>query len=153
MFKTVESILAAVVMSGSVGCPAIPAGAAAIPPAQFQDGPTIAATVVRADFDAWLSGMRLLNPDLAIRADLATLNRQAARIRAELNRPMSRREAWLHFAKLNPYLRDAHAGIQMPGYREALETHLKAGGRVVPVEVRFQIGNLKLPLRQLDPAP
>ncbi len=137
MFKTIESILAAVVMSGSVGCPAVPAGAAALPPAKFQDGPTLAATVVRADFDAWLSGMRLLNPDLASRADLATLNRQAARIRAELNGPMSRREAWLHFAKLNPYLRDAHAGIQMPGYREALAAHLEAGGRIVPVEVRF----------------
>lgn len=50
---------------------------------------------------------------------------------------MSRREAWLHFAKLNPYLHDAHAGVQMPGYRDALEAHVKAGGRIVPVEVRF----------------
>jgi C-terminal processing protease CtpA/Prc len=133
VFKAIKKILAAIMLCGSAAV----AGGADLPPAKFEDGPTIAASVIQADFAAWLSGMRLLNPDLGIRADLRALNRQAARIRAELTQPMSRREAWLHFAKLNPYLHDAHAGVQMPGYRDALEAHIKAGGRIVPVEVRF----------------
>jgi hypothetical protein len=31
----------------------------------------------------------------------------------------------------------AHAGIQLPDYRGALDAHLKAGGHVVPLDVRF----------------
>lgn len=118
-------------------CVAISTNNATLPPAKFDDGPAIAPAVLVADFDGWMSGMRLLNPDLSIRADMPALNQEAARIRAELTKPMTRREAWLHFAKLNPYLRDAHGGIQMPDYREALEAYLKAGGHVVPVDVRF----------------
>jgi len=140
--------LAAVLLSISVtettSLAASPAGRCArhasqpaLPPAAFEDGPLISQADLVADFDGWMSGMRALNPDLSIRADLPTLDRQAARIRATLTGPMSRREAWEHFAELNPYLRDAHAGIQMPDYREALQAHLKAGGHVVPVEVRF----------------
>jgi C-terminal processing protease CtpA/Prc len=118
-------------------CVALPTGPSTLPPARFEDGPTIAASALVADFDAWMSGMRALNPDLSIRANLQELNEEAARIRAELTRPMNRREAWQHFAKLNPYLHDGHAGVQMPGYREALEAHLKAGGHIVPIDVRF----------------
>lgn len=118
-------------------CAAMAASVPALPPAKFADGPTIARAVLVADFDAWMSGLRATNPDLSIRADIRKLNRKAARIRGELTRPMSRREAWLHFAKLNPHLRDAHGGIQMPDYRDALATYLKAGGHIVPIEVRF----------------
>jgi hypothetical protein len=126
-----------VVAAADDQCVAISPNTSPLPPAKFEDGPTIAPTVLVADFEAWMSGMRLLNPALSIRADMPALNHEAARIRAELTKPMTRREAWLHFAKLNPYLRDAHGGIQMPDYREALEAYLKAGGHVVPIEVRF----------------
>lgn len=126
-------------------CAAITPNVSPLTAAKYEDGPTIAPTVLVADFDAWLTGMRLLNPDLSHRADTKELDQEAARIRKELTRPMSRREAWLHFARLNPYLRDAHGGIQMPDYREALEAHLKAGGHVVPLEVRFaKDGSLRL---------
>ena len=118
-------------------CVGIASSSPALPPAKFDDGPTIAPAALVADFDAWMSAMHAINPDLSIRADLQALSRRAAHIRRELTRPMSRREAWLHFAKLNPYLRDAHAGIQMPDYRAALEAHLQAGGHTVPIEVRF----------------
>lgn len=118
-------------------CTAAAAGPAVLPPAVVDDGPIIAPPALVADLDAWMAGMRAINPDLSIRTDMRQLDREAALIRAELTRPMSRREAWLHFARLNPYLRDGHSGIQMPGYREALQAHLKAGGRIVPVEIRF----------------
>jgi C-terminal processing protease CtpA/Prc len=126
-------------------CAHISTAAWELAPARFDDGPMIAQAELVADFDAWISGMRALNPDLSIRADMQQLSQQAEGIRRELTRPMSRREAWLHFARLNPYLRDAHAGIQMPNYREALETHLKAGGHIVPIEVRFaEDGSLRV---------
>jgi hypothetical protein len=119
------------------GSAPIASSSAKLPLAKFEEGPTILQPDLIADFDAWMSGMRALNPDISIRADVPTLDREAAGIRASLTGPMSRREAWLHFARLNPYMRDAHAGIQMPGYREALEAHIKAGGHVAPIEVRF----------------
>ena len=118
-------------------CAPVASSVPKLPAPTFQDGPTISQADLIADFDAWMSGMHALNPDLSIRVDLQVLERESARIRAELTRPMSRREAWLHFAQLNPYLRDAHAGIQMPDYRGALHAHLEAGGHVVPIEVRF----------------
>ena len=102
-----------------------------LPAPTFQDGPTLSQADLLTDFDGWISGMHALNPDLSIRADMQMLERESARIRAELTGPMSRREAWLHFAQLNPHLRDAHAGIQMPDYRGAMAAHLKAGGHVV----------------------
>jgi hypothetical protein len=108
-----------------------------LPAPTFQDGPTLSQADLLTDFDGWISGMHALNPDLSIRADMQMLERESARIRAELTGPMSRREAWLHFAQLNPHLRDAHAGIQMPDYRGAMAAHLEAGGHVVPIEVRF----------------
>ena len=123
--------------SSGTQCTAVSAGVPALPAAKLEDGPTIAPNVLVADFDGWMSEMRLLNPDLSIRVNMPALKSEAARIREELTKPMTRREAWLHFAKLNPYLWDAHGGIQMPDYRNALEAHIKAGGRVVPVEVRF----------------
>lgn len=118
-------------------CAPVAPSPSTLPAATFQEGPTISQADLVADFDGWISGMNALNPDLSIRVDMQMLNRESARIRADLTGPMSRREAWLHFAQLNPYLRDAHAGIQIPDYRGALAAHLKAGGHVVPVEVRF----------------
>lgn len=111
----------------------------------FQDGPTLSQADLLADFDGWIAGMHALNPDLSIRVDMQVLERESARIRGELTAPMSRREAWLHFAQLNPHLRDAHAGIQIPDYRGALAAHLKARGHIVPIEVRFAAdGSLRL---------
>src|SRR5882762_5432672 len=108
-----------------------------LPAAKFDEGPTIAQADLVSDFDAWMTGMRSLNPDMSIRADMRAVGKQAALIRGSLARPMTRREAWKQFAKLNPYLKDGHSGIYMPDYREALDAHVTAGGHIVPVEVRF----------------
>jgi C-terminal processing protease CtpA/Prc len=131
-------------VSGERRTPSSPS-APGLPAAEFEEGPTIPQADLLTDLDAWMSGLRALNPDLSIRADMPSLAREAARIRRQLTKPMSRRGAWLRFAQLNPYLRDAHAGIQMPGYREALEVHLKAGGHIVPIDVRFDArGSLRV---------
>lgn len=120
--------------AAGIHCPAS-AGAPLSP--QFEDGPTIARDALLTDFDAWMSGLRQFGPNLFGRAHRAEFDEQASRVRSQLDAPMSRREAWLHFAELNPYLHDGHSGIQMPNYRAALEAHLKARGHIVPVEVRF----------------
>ncbi len=131
-------VLAPAARAGAPGeCPAPAALAPELPVARFEEGPRIAPAALRADFDAWLTGLRDMNPDLARRADPAAIEREAARIRAQLNEPLTRRQAWLTFATLNPLLNDGHAGILMPNYRDALLAHLKAGGRIVPLEVRF----------------
>ena len=105
--------------------------------ARFYESAEIAAPDLVSDFDGWLAQMQSTNPDLSIRAEMKEIDRQAARIRAALTRPMNQREAWLAFARMNPFLRDGHNGVLMPGYRAKLEAHLQAGGRVLPFEVRF----------------
>ena len=108
-----------------------------LPAARFDEGPTITQADLVADFDAWMSGMRTLNPDISIRTDMRAVDREATLIRRSLAGPMTRRQAWKQFARLNPYLKDGHSGIYMPDYRDALEVYVNAGGRIVPVEVRF----------------
>lgn len=118
------------------GCPRI-STARPLPDARYEEGPTISLADLLADFDAWIAGMRALNPDLSVRSDVDSLEELAARIRGSITGPMTRRRAWLQFAQLNPSLKDGHNGIFMPDYRDALETHIAAGGRIVPIEVRF----------------
>ena len=125
------------VSSSGTRCPQIPSNAPKLAVAQFEEGPTISQADLVADFDAWISGMRALNPDISIRADVRSLDEEAARIRRSLTGPMTRRRAWKQFSQLNPHLKDGHNAIYMPDYRDALEAHIAAGGRVVPIEVRF----------------
>jgi hypothetical protein len=118
-------------------CPRVTTNAPRLPAARFEEGPTITQSDLVSDFDAWMLGMRALNPDISIRADMQAVDRKAALIRSSLTGPMTRRQAWMQFARLNPYLKDGHSGIYMPDYRDALEAHVTAGGRIVPVDVRF----------------
>jgi hypothetical protein len=118
-------------------CPRVTPNARQLPAARLEEGPTITQADLVSDFDAWLSSMRALNPDISIRADIRAVDKQAALIRRSLTGPMTRREAWKQFAKLNPFFKDGHSGIYMPDYRDALDAHVSAGGRIVPVEVRF----------------
>ena len=136
--RTIAAVLALMGLAAIVdSCAELGPPLPALPSPQFEDGPMIAQADLVADFDAWMSGMRALSPDLSIRSDMQVLQRQAAQIRQGLNRPMSRRQAWEQFARLNPVLNDGHNAIYMPDYRGALEAHLKSGGHIVPLEVRF----------------
>jgi Peptidase family S41 len=110
---------------------------APLPPARFPDGPTIPAEGIRSDLDGWLTGMAKLNPDLSIRTDTPAMEREAAAIRASIAGPLSRREAWLLFSRINPHLRDGHSGILMPDAAAVLQQYLTTGGRIVPLELRF----------------
>lgn len=108
---------------------------APLPAPRFPDGPTISAEGVRADLDAWMRGMAALNPDLSVRTDFDGMNRELEAVRAAITAPMSRREAWLLLARINPHLRDGHSGVLIPA--GLLAAHLAQGGRLAPVEFRF----------------
>ncbi len=112
-----------------------PAGAPRAP--VLASGPLIAADDVRADFEGWLAQMAALHPDLSLRTDLAGFERTRAAIVAAIDRPMTQREAWLLFARLNPYLRDGHNGIQMPDRAALAQAHVDAGGRIFPFTVHL----------------
>lgn len=107
------------------------------PTAQFQTEPLIPANELRAEFDHWLDAMAAHHPDYPGRVNIAAIEAKAAALRSQLDRPITRREAFLIFAQLNPLLRDGHLGVLYPDYRGALERHIAAGGRIAPVEIRF----------------
>lgn len=127
------SILAGPALAQTCSRPTLPP----LPPAKFANGPTIAPADLVSDFDGWMAALKENDPALTLRADAAALKQQAAALRATLIKPLSRREAWLHLALLNPVLRDGHNGIFLPDYRDALKAYLASGGHSVPLDPRF----------------
>lgn len=81
--------------------------------------------------------MAATNPDPFLRADPVEFERARAGIEQALTGPLSEREAWLLFARLNPFLRDGHSGILLPEHRQRLHDHLAGGGRAVPFQVHI----------------
>lgn len=118
-------------------CPVVQHHAPLAKKPQFKGGPLIDVRELKSDFDGWITQMKAINPDLARRVNVAALDAEAARIRKRLDHPMTRREAWTVFSRLNPLLRDGHSGVLMPNYRRELEAHIASNGSVVPIEVRF----------------
>lgn len=103
----------------------------------FLAGPSIPAAEVRADFDGWLAQMAATHPDLGLRTDRPAFERVRGEIAASITRPMTAREAWLQFARLNPTLRDGHNGIAIGDREAVMKAHVAAGGRFVPLEVHL----------------
>jgi C-terminal processing protease CtpA/Prc len=125
--------------------PAAASDLPALPAPTFLDGPEISVAGLHSDFERWLADMAEINPDLSIRTDAAGLAQEAASIRSAITEPMTPREAWALFARINPHLRDGHSGIAMPQAKEALEAHVNHGGRTLPFEVRFaRDGSLRI---------
>ena len=113
-----------------------PAGAeeATYSPAQLQ-----------ADSDQLLEVIEGTHPDLGFVTDRGELQREARRIRAMIDRPMTVREAWMTMAQINPFLHDAHSGLRHPA--AAFDAYREAGGATFPVPVivdrsgRLRIGS------------
>jgi len=124
---------------GRPRCEALASGAsrAALREPVHAPGPTIAADDVRADFAGWMSQLAELHPDLLLRTDMPAFERTRAEIDAAITGPMTQREAWLLFARLNPTLRDGHSGVQMPDRTALVQAHLDAGGRLFPFAVHL----------------
>lgn len=122
-------------------CPPAAARSAPVAAARFSEGPMIQPAQLRADLETWMAWMRATNPDLSVRANLARVERMRARIAASIDRPMSRRQAWLLLARLNPVLQDGHNSILPPDYRQRVRDHLAGGGRILPFEAHIADDN------------
>ena len=66
----------------------------------------------------------------------AELARALSGVKARLDRSMTRDEAWVAMAALNPVMKDGHLVVTFPGGTSAeLSRHLSGGGRLFPFDV------------------
>jgi hypothetical protein len=91
---------------------------------------------LRQDLAELEAAINRIHPDVEHSVRKADLERALSDVRARLNRPMTRDEAWLAMAALNPILADGHLVVTFPGGSGAeLDRHLGAGGRLFPFDV------------------
>jgi hypothetical protein len=91
---------------------------------------------LRDDLSALEAGIERTHPDIEHSVDRETLARAIGDVKARLDHPMTRDEAWTVFTALNPVLADGHLSITFPGGNVAeLERHLKSGGLLFPYNV------------------
>lgn len=77
-----------------------------------------------------------IHPDVEHSVRKADLARALSAIKARLDRPMTRDEAWIAMAALNPVMADGHLVVTFPGGTSAeLTRHLSGGGRLFPFDV------------------
>jgi Peptidase family S41 len=101
-----------------------------------QAAPTLSPQQLRDDLSALEAAIERSHPDIEHSVDARTLAHAINDVRARLDRPMTRDEAWAAFAALNPVLADGHLSITFPGGAVAeLERHLKDGGLLFPYNV------------------
>lgn len=98
--------------------------------------PKVSVQQLQEDLSALEAGIARTHPDIAHSVDPRTLARATDDLRARLDHPMTRDEAWTEFTALNPVLADGHLSITFPGGAVAeMERHFKAGGVLFPYNV------------------
>ncbi len=86
-----------------------------------------------AELEAAIDG---IHPDVEHSVRKADLARALSEVKARLDRSMTRDEAWLAMAALNPVMADGHLVVTFPGGSGAeLNRYLSAGGRLFPFDV------------------
>ena len=111
----------------------MPGPAHARPSAETDAEPVHSAAAVREDLDQLIAIIERTHPALDMVADRSRLRREAARIRSQVTRPMTVRDAWLSLARLNPHFRDAHSGLRHPA--AAFDAYRQSGGAAFPIPV------------------
>jgi hypothetical protein len=101
------------------------------------DGPQIfSPQQLRQDLAELEAAIGRTHPDIEHSIGKAELKRALAGVRATLNRPMTRDEAWVAISALNAAMADGHLSIGYPGGTSAeLSRHLGNGGRLFPFNV------------------
>lgn len=80
-----------------------------------------------------------IHPEPSFSADTAALDAAYRSLDAELaglTQGLSRDQAWLRLARLNPLFNDAHWVVAQPDWRGQLQSHLQAGGGLFPFELQ-----------------
>jgi hypothetical protein len=90
---------------------------------------------LREDLRTLEDTIRSIHPDLKHSTGDAALSVAIDEIRTQLDRPMTRDEAWKTFSLLNPQLADGHLFVGLPDWRSETTTHLASGGQLFPFEV------------------
>lgn len=97
---------------------------------------TFTAQELRQDLAELEAAIGRIHPDVEHSVRKADLARALAGVKARLNRPMTRDEAWVEMAALNPVMADGHMVVTYPGGTGAeISRHLSSSGRLFPFDV------------------
>jgi C-terminal processing protease CtpA/Prc len=135
MFRTIQTLLACVLLALCATC-----SAAAAEPAAMAGSTVLPAAAVRADFEALYAGLQAGHYDLYAhrpRADYEALYR---RMRSDIDGPMPPLEAWRRFQRFVAYGNVAHARIEPPA--TAWEAFRQGGGKAFPLLLRVVDGKV-----------
>jgi hypothetical protein len=103
--------------------------------AQPQAAPVFTPEQLRADLRFVQDAVASTHPDPGFSADTEQLRQTYQRIDAQLNKPMTRDEAWRLMATLNPVYADAHMALTQPDAGGQSAAFLAGGGGFFPYEV------------------
>ncbi|GAB3253830.1 S41 family peptidase [Chitinimonas naiadis] len=112
-----------------------PAGAQAAETAALPAAVRYDVGQLQQDFLAMQTMISRTHPDVRHSVSHEALTQAYRRVAVQLQKPMTRDEAWRVLATLNPVFADAHLAITQPDWRGQVLAHLKAGGGLFPYEV------------------
>jgi hypothetical protein len=106
-------------------------------PQAFTQAPqTFTAAQLREDLDALEAALARVHPNIAHSVAAPQLTQALANMRARLDRPMTRDEAWVAMSTLNPVFADGHLVVALPGGPNAdIAQHIRQGGVLFPFNV------------------
>ncbi|QAY75182.1 S41 family peptidase [Sphingosinicella sp. BN140058] len=113
---------------------------------------TNGSAALQADLRLALDTIKREHPDLAHSLAPATLEREAAKVRAQLDHPMDQAEAWATMAQINPILADGHLFIGLPDWRGQAAEAIRHGTGFFPFEVRIDAGGYPVVVSKLGGA-
>jgi hypothetical protein len=114
---------------------------------------TITPAGLRADLRFALDTIERQHPDLAHSVTKAALEREASKVRAQLDHPMDQAEAWAKMAQLNPVLADGHLFIGLPDWRGQAAEAVRQGTGFFPFEVAIDSGDHPVIVSMLGGGP
>ncbi len=102
---------------------------------------TFSAQELRQDLAQLEAEIYRIHPDVEHSVRKVDLARALSGVKARLDRRMTRDEAWVTLAALNPVMADGHLVVTYPGGSGAeLTRHLRDGGRLFPFDVHVAAG-------------
>lgn len=122
-------------------------------PSSAAPAQTIAPAALQADLRFALDTIERQHPDLNHSVTKAALEREAGRVRAQLDHPMDQAEAWTTLAQLNPTLADGHLFIGLPDWRGQGAEAVRQGTGYFPFEVAIDAGDHPVIVSMLGGGP
>jgi hypothetical protein len=104
-----------------------------------ENEPEFSAQDLQADFRFMRDEIDRIHPDPGLFTSRETLRKAYEQVDAQLQKPMTRDQAWRVLAKLNPLFADAHMSVSPRKWTALTKAHLEAGGVLFPYEVQVGI--------------